>query len=97
MSEATNRKLIRRRYKKKQIRINKRFKRQFESLIFYPCFYCQRAFLISELTVEHIMPKCLGGTNEPANLTLACLECNQERGREAWFFKRKENRLKYGS
>lgn len=32
------------------------------------------------VTIEHVMPKSLGGTNDPSNLKAACLECNYVRG-----------------
>jgi len=44
--------------------------------------------MVTELTVEHIVPLCLGGTNDPANIALACAPCNHERGRDAWMNKK---------
>ena len=35
-----------------------------------------------QAAIEHIIPKCKGGTNEPENLTSACLLCNARRGYE---------------
>lgn len=35
---------------------------------------------ISRATVEHILPKTAGGTDEPSNLALACARCNHEKG-----------------
>lgn len=32
------------------------------------------------ITVEHLMPLILGGSNELSNLALACFACNNERG-----------------
>ena len=32
------------------------------------------------LTIEHIVPRAAGGTDDPANLCLACRPCNQRRG-----------------
>lgn len=32
------------------------------------------------MTIEHIMPKALGGGNRLENLALACFACNTERG-----------------
>jgi 5-methylcytosine-specific restriction endonuclease McrA len=31
-------------------------------------------------TVDHVVPKVLGGTDEPHNLVAACLHCNSSRG-----------------
>ena len=45
-------------------------------------------------TVEHILPRSRGGTNEWANIVAACASCNSARGSEgeihavAWFYKR---------
>lgn len=30
-------------------------------------------------TLDHVVPRCLGGTNDAANLILACNECNRLR------------------
>lgn len=35
-------------------------------------------------TVDHIIPKCLGGNGEEENLVYACSQCNQEKGSEQW-------------
>jgi 5-methylcytosine-specific restriction endonuclease McrA len=35
---------------------------------------------ISRATIEHIVPKALGGTDELANLGVACSRCNHEKG-----------------
>lgn len=42
------------------------------------CAYCGRENV--PLEVEHIIPKSRGGTNRVSNLTLACHECNQQKG-----------------
>ena len=36
-----------------------------------------------QATVEHLRPRALGGSNEEANLALACRRCNTRRGRWA--------------
>lgn len=52
------------------------------------CFYCGTRLVIgldgsfqSHATVEHILPRHQGGTNDLPNLALACKSCNQEKGR----------------
>lgn len=36
--------------------------------------------LITSLEIEHIQPRCKGGSNSATNLTLACHKCNQNKG-----------------
>jgi 5-methylcytosine-specific restriction endonuclease McrA len=73
----------------KQKRINVKLKKKlFGHLFMAPCYYCKRVFMVTELTVEHIVPLCLGGSNDPANIALACAPCNHERGRDAWMNKK---------
>jgi 5-methylcytosine-specific restriction endonuclease McrA len=80
----------RRKNRKAQFKINKNLKKTlFKNIAFAPCYYCKFAFVIDNLTIEHILPRCLGGTNEPNNITLACAPCNQTKGRESWMFKKK--------
>jgi hypothetical protein len=42
------------------------------------CAYCQTQQQVvgSRLTVDHIIPKLLGGSDDRANLCLACWDCN---------------------
>ena len=41
------------------------------------CRYCG---FDGDLTIDHILPKSLGGTNRIENLQLLCLCCNQAKG-----------------
>lgn len=34
----------------------------------------------TEVTIEHMIPGSLGGSNKQANLKLACWSCNNKRG-----------------
>lgn len=44
------------------------------------CFWCAQTFRIrSQLTLDRLIPKSLGGTNAQANLVLACKPCNNRR------------------
>ncbi len=81
----------RKRYKQKKLN-GKLKKRLFGHLFMAPCCYCKKVFLFTELTIEHIIPLCLSGTNDPCNIALACQPCNNERGKEAWFHKRQINK-----
>lgn len=40
----------------------------------FTCRYCHSAE--AELTVDHVIPRALGGTDEPSNLVAACRDCN---------------------
>ena len=44
------------------------------------CAYCGKKDV--PLEVEHIFPKALGGTNRISNLTIACHDCNTEKGKQ---------------
>ena len=85
----------RRRQRKKQARTNAQLKRRlFGDMCFAPCCYCLNVFFMDKLTIEHVIPRSLGGTNDDSNIALACAPCNNEKGREAWIFKKeflKEN------
>jgi 5-methylcytosine-specific restriction endonuclease McrA len=53
------------------------------------CHYCDRAMTLrtftvqdaplepTDATVEHLVPRVLGGRDEPGNLVAACHECNR--------------------
>lgn len=42
----------------------------------FKCRYCGRGAPEVKLTVDHVTPVALGGTDEATNLVAACLECN---------------------
>jgi 5-methylcytosine-specific restriction endonuclease McrA len=51
------------------------------------CIHCRSAIAIAEdgeplgsATIEHIMPRTHGGTDDPKNLALACARCNSLKG-----------------
>lgn len=44
------------------------------------CVWCQKVMKRTEITIEHMQPKALGGSNEDDNLKLACRKCNNDRG-----------------
>jgi 5-methylcytosine-specific restriction endonuclease McrA len=63
------------------------------------CHYCGRAMTVDGprmATVEHRVPRALGGGNERANVVAACLSCNQEKAdmTEAQFIRRIRKRQK---
>ena len=71
--------------RKKQRRINGQLrKRILGDKEFSSCCYCGEIFPCKQLTIEHKVPICLGGTSDIENIDIACAPCNQARGREAW-------------
>jgi 5-methylcytosine-specific restriction endonuclease McrA len=47
------------------------------------CEYCglhQEDSPLALLHVEHIVPKAHGGSDDPGNLALACVDCNLHKG-----------------
>ena len=82
--------------KKQQFKINAKIKKRlFSDIVISPCCYCRYVFLVQDLTIEHLVPRCHGGTNEDHNISLACAPCNHKKGREAWFQKKFLNKLTY--
>ena len=45
----------------------------------YRCQYCGHKKAVSELTLDHIMPRSRGGDNSPVNVVTACLACNNRK------------------
>jgi 5-methylcytosine-specific restriction endonuclease McrA len=44
------------------------------------CQYCGRRFERSELTLDHVIPRCQGGMSAWDNIVVACLTCNTRKG-----------------
>lgn len=44
----------------------------------YVCAYCSTDK--GPFDIDHIMPVCKGGTDDPENLTCACASCNRSKG-----------------
>lgn len=40
------------------------------------CGYCGKSLVIKEMQVDHIYPKCNGGSDEFENLMPSCRQCN---------------------
>jgi 5-methylcytosine-specific restriction endonuclease McrA len=47
-----------------------------------PCWCCGRHVNKREATLEHIMPRALGGGSENKNLAISHASCNSRRGHE---------------
>ncbi|PTD93359.1 hypothetical protein C9439_01890 [archaeon SCG-AAA382B04] len=67
----------------------------------YECAYCSKSDV--PLEVEHITPKSRGGSDRVSNLTISCVDCNQEKGqtncKRVWVSKdtRKSRRILEGN
>ncbi|MGP1457932.1 MAG: HNH endonuclease [Treponema sp.] len=47
----------------------------------YVCKGCGKVFKTrAGCTIDHIVPRAFGGTNDRANLQILCEECNQRKG-----------------
>jgi len=46
----------------------------------YTCQYCGRQPDKSELTLDHVLPRCRGGKTSWENVVTACKRCNQRKG-----------------
>jgi 5-methylcytosine-specific restriction endonuclease McrA len=46
----------------------------------FRCQYCGDKKAVSELTLDHILPRSRGGDNSPFNVVTACMSCNQRKG-----------------
>lgn len=46
----------------------------------HACRYCGAKAPFAELEVDHVIPRHHGGTDDPWNLTAACVACNRSKG-----------------
>jgi 5-methylcytosine-specific restriction endonuclease McrA len=44
------------------------------------CQYCGKRFPTSELSLDHVVPRSLGGTTSWENVVCACIRCNVRKG-----------------
>lgn len=44
------------------------------------CQYCGRKFSTEDLSIDHVMPRSLGGHSSWTNCVVACLDCNARKG-----------------
>lgn len=52
----------------------------------FACVYCGKSIFDHEgltLTLDHVRPQELGGTNDATNLVTACKTCNSTKGRKS--------------
>jgi len=53
----------------------------------FRCMYCNRNLadaMFTEVTIDHLVPACDGGTNETINCITACRKCNCSRQDKPW-------------
>jgi hypothetical protein len=53
----------------------------------FACAYCGRELRSAkpfDVTLDHLVPRCTGGTDEPTNLITACRSCNSARQDKPW-------------
>ena len=46
----------------------------------FTCQYCGRELPASELTLDHVLPRCRGGATTWENVVAACKRCNHHKG-----------------
>jgi hypothetical protein len=67
----------------------KLFKLYMAALGFVRCLYCDKCLSLGSqnpntmATLDHLIPKSKGGTNNSANLAFSCFSCNQTKGSKA--------------
>lgn len=44
------------------------------------CQYCARSFSKSELTIDHVVPRSMGGRSTWDNVVCCCVACNRKKG-----------------
>src|SRR5262249_52357606 len=47
----------------------------------YRCMYCGATPRVSDLNLDHVVPRCRGGRSTWENLVTSCRECNLRKGR----------------
>lgn len=53
------------------------------------CFYCSRTMAFhprrqaDSVTLDHLVPRCDGGTRDRTNVVAACYRCNHAKGRQS--------------
>lgn len=44
------------------------------------CHYCGRRLYWFSMTLDHVVPRAVGGPDELSNLLLCCCKCNRKKG-----------------
>lgn len=51
-------------------------------MAFVKCRYCG-CDLANGATIDHIVPRCQGGSGDPRNVGLSCRQCNSSKGQDS--------------
>lgn len=54
-------------------------RREIYNLFGGKCAYCGKKLDFDDMTVDHVLPQCKGGTNDPENTYPACYLCNNQK------------------
>lgn len=46
----------------------------------FHCWLCGKKLIEKEATVDHVIPKSMGGENTETNYRMACAKCNRKKG-----------------
>jgi 5-methylcytosine-specific restriction endonuclease McrA len=68
-------------YKKNSKTFTDEFRKYIYSLSDNKCYYCNcKLCEITKATIDHKIPRLIGGNNDETNLVLACGSCNSKKG-----------------
>ncbi len=71
------------RFTHKASSLRRRIRKDVRSIVFqrddYTCQYCSKIFDRENLTIDHVIPLALGGSDEITNYVSACAICNQKK------------------
>lgn len=60
--------------------ISRRQRRRIFARDGFTCYWCEDTVTLGvDATLEHVIPRSLGGTNRAANIVTACEDCNSRR------------------
>jgi 5-methylcytosine-specific restriction endonuclease McrA len=48
------------------------------------CVYCGKSYELSQLTLDHVIPRSAGGETIVSNIVPACEKCNQKKASKEW-------------
>ena len=60
---------------------NRKWKQSIKEHWNYECAYCGNK---ENLTLDHIIPRSRGGSNNISNVVCACKDCNESKGQQFW-------------